>query len=77
MQEPSGDVPNANVSGQGIQVGSGNTQNNTWLNNQHDPTYLRALNPHSAAERIRQLSHDDAVDRVHLLEGYQYLSISG
>lgn len=62
MQEPSGDVPNANVSGQGIQVGSGNTQNNTWLKNQLDPTYLRALNPHSAAERIRQLSHDDAVD---------------
>jgi hypothetical protein len=49
--------------GQGVVVGTGNVQNNTWsLKPPLNPATLAALSPHAAVARIRQLSHDDAVD---------------
>lgn len=53
-----------NVSGgQGIQVGSGSVQNNFWpAKGPLDAATLTALSPHAAVARIRQMSHDDAVD---------------
>jgi hypothetical protein len=61
--DPPGEVPGTNVSGQGIQTGSGNTQNNTWMARQPlDPAALSMLNPHIAVTRLQQLSHDELVD---------------
>lgn len=60
--EPSGDVP-ANVSGQGIQIGTGNNQYNAWMPKPPlDPAAMRDLNPHTAVARLQQLSHDELVD---------------
>jgi hypothetical protein len=63
-QEPSGEVPvNVNASGQGIQVGDGGTLINHWGPRQLlDPSYLSALNPHTAVARLQQLPHDELVD---------------
>jgi hypothetical protein len=62
-QEPSGEVPDVNVSGQGTQVGSGNTMYNSWSPRQSlDPAALGALNPHVAVARLQQLSHDELVN---------------
>jgi hypothetical protein len=47
---------------QGVQVGAGNTQLNTWTKAPVDPASLAALNPHTAVARILQLPHDEAVD---------------
>jgi len=45
---------------QGLQVGTGNVQNNTWL---LKPTPdFAGLSLHAGVARIRQLPHDDAVD---------------
>lgn len=44
--------------GQGVVVGSG-VQNNYWLK---PPLDLAALTPHAAVDRIRDTSHNDAVD---------------
>ena len=63
--DPPGEVPSVNASGQGTQVGSGNTQYNTWMaaaRQQLDPGALAALNPHAAVARLRQLPDDDLVD---------------
>src|SRR5690348_13773540 len=61
--EPSREAPGVSISdSQGTQVGTGNTQYNLTVKQALDPASLGALNPHSAAERIRQLPHDDAVD---------------
>jgi hypothetical protein len=63
-QEASGEVPaNVNVRGQGTQVGAGGTQINYWGQKQPlDPSYLSALNPHTAVARLQQLPHDELVD---------------
>jgi hypothetical protein len=62
-QQPSGEVPGVNVNdSQGVQIGSGD-QYNTWmLEPPLDPSFLRVLNPHTAAERIRRMPHARAVD---------------
>ena len=62
-QEPSGEVPDASVSGsQGVFVGSGN-QYNSWVPKPPlDPATLGALNPHTAVSRLQKLSHDELVD---------------
>lgn len=63
--EPSGEVPaiiDAHA-GQGVQVGPGGIQHNTWTTKSPlDPASLAALNPHTAVARIRKLAHDEAVD---------------
>jgi hypothetical protein len=63
-QGPSGEVPaNANVSGQGIQIGTGNNQYNAWMPKVPlDPAVLGALSPHTAVARLQQLPHDELVD---------------
>lgn len=61
--EQSGEMPDVNVSGQGIQIGTGNNQYNAWMPKPPlDPAALGALNPHTAVARLQQLSHDDLVD---------------
>jgi hypothetical protein len=47
-------------SSQGVQVGTGNVQHNTY--SMRPLVDLAALSPHAAVTRIRQLPHDDAVD---------------
>lgn len=60
--EPSGEAPDVNVSGgQGIQVGSGNTQYNLAPKQPLDPVALSGLNPNIAVARLQQLSHDELV----------------
>jgi uncharacterized protein with LGFP repeats len=61
-QEPSGEVPDINVSGsQGIQVGG--TQHNAWMLKQPlDPAAMGALSPHAAVARLERKSHDELVD---------------
>jgi uncharacterized protein with LGFP repeats len=61
--EPTGEAPGVNVSGQGTQVGSGNTQYNNWGQRPPlDPVALGVLNPHTAVARLQRESHDDLVD---------------
>jgi hypothetical protein len=49
--------------GQGVQVGSGNVQNNMWhMKPPPDLASLSALNPHVAVARLQRLSHEDLVD---------------
>ena len=61
--EPPGEAPRVNVSGQGTQVGSGNTQCNTWGQRPPlDPVALAALAPHTAVARLQRESYDDLVD---------------
>jgi hypothetical protein len=59
-----GEAPAIEVSGgQGVQVGTGNVQNNTWMSKAPpDLAALNALNPHVAVVRLKRLSHDDLVD---------------
>ena len=48
---------------QGLQVGSGNIQHNVWtMKTPLDPASLSGLSTHRAVVRIRQMSHDVAVD---------------
>src|SRR3984957_4930235 len=62
-QEPSGEVPDIDATGQGIQIGTGNNQYNAWMPKPPlDPTALSALNPHAAVARLQQVSHDELVD---------------
>ena len=64
-REPSGDAQAAvHVSdGQGVLVGTGGTQINNWGQKPPlDPSWLSALNPHTAVARLQQLTHDDLVD---------------
>ena len=47
----------------GIQVGSGNVQNNTWIPKPPpDLATLSVLNPDVAVARLNRMSHDDLVD---------------
>ena len=49
--------------GQGVQVGTGNLQQNFWtMETPLDPAALSALSPRKAVARIRQMPHDVAVD---------------
>lgn len=49
--------------GQGVQVGTDNLQQNFWtMETPLDPAALSALSPRRAVARIRQISHDAAVD---------------
>lgn len=49
--------------GQGLQVGTGNVQHNVWTTKTPlDPAAICALSPRGAVARIRQMSHDVAVD---------------
>jgi hypothetical protein len=59
-----GTAGDVNVGGsQGVVAGTGNTQINNWaLRAPLTPATLAALSPHAAVTRIRQMSHDDAVD---------------
>jgi len=59
-----GTAGDTNVSGaQGVQAGSGNTQINNWSTRAPlTPAILAARNAEAGAARIRQLSHDEAVD---------------
>lgn len=59
-----GKVGGVNASGgQGIVAGTGNTQINNWSPRAPlTSATLAALNPNAGAARIRQLSHDEAVD---------------
>lgn len=59
-----GEEADVTVAGsQGVQVGSGNVQNNTWhVKPPPDLASLSALNPHVAVARLQRLSHDDLVD---------------
>jgi hypothetical protein len=47
---------------QGVQVGSGNVQNNYYR--PVDPSFLTSLSPHKAVARLRQMPHDDAVSAL-------------
>jgi hypothetical protein len=48
-------------SGQGVQAGSGNVQNNTYFQKASiDIDSLRGLNPRTAVDRILKLAHEDA-----------------
>ncbi|HWG60177.1 MAG TPA: hypothetical protein VG253_00560 [Streptosporangiaceae bacterium] len=61
--EQPGEVSRVNVSGQGMQLGTGNVQNNTWVQKAPlDPAVLSGRNPHTAVALLRQLSHDELVD---------------
>jgi len=53
-----------NASGsQGVQVGTGNLQYNTWtMKTPLDPASLSALNPHAVLKRLEGMPHDDLVD---------------
>lgn len=60
--EPPGEIPSVSDS-QGIQVGSSNTQYNSWVpRSPLDPAALAALNPHTAVVRLQRLSHDELAD---------------
>jgi hypothetical protein len=49
-------------SSQGMQNGSGNVQNNTYVHRARpDPASFSGLNPRTAADRILKLPHDDAL----------------
>jgi hypothetical protein len=49
--------------GQGIQIGTGNVQNNTYTTKGPlASASLRALNIHAAVERLQRTSHDEVVD---------------
>jgi hypothetical protein len=49
--------------GQGLQVGTGNHQHNSWtMETPLDPAAVSALSPRRAVARIRQLRHDVSVD---------------
>ena len=62
-QEPSGQAPDVSVSGsQGVQVGTGNIQNNWMPKPPLDPAVLSGRNPHTAVAQLRQVSHDELVD---------------
>lgn len=60
-QEPSGEVP-ASFHGQGVQIGSGNSQYNAWMPKHLDPASITGLNPHTAVVRLQQFTHDELVD---------------
>lgn len=61
-QEPTGE-DSASVSGQGMQLGSNNTQYNAWMPKPPlDPAALAALNPRTAVKRLQKLTHDELVD---------------
>jgi hypothetical protein len=48
---------------EGIVIGSGNSQYNSWIPKPPlDPVALGALNPHTAVARLQQLTHDGLVD---------------
>jgi hypothetical protein len=51
-------------SSHGVQVGDGNTQVNNWLSSKPrlTPQTLNALSAHAAIDRIRESSHEEAVD---------------
>lgn len=62
-EEGNASTPVSADGSEGVQVGTGNVQNNTWTTRAPlEPASLRDLSPHTILRRLRDMPHDDVVD---------------